>query len=139
VSHTFLSCSWHEIYQNLHQRSGDFGITKLGGVALLNIHRLIYRSPDVAWDTTTTHLLYVMHIPYAPQSIRVQAASVLDEILTIVPRNLTTTGELQAQVQKRVLEVLARQVVPDPAAGGNANISTSTGVELRRMGLETLH
>jgi hypothetical protein len=29
--------------------------------------------------------------------------------------------------------------VPDPAAGGNANISTSTGVELRRMGLETLH
>lgn len=76
-----------------------------------------------------------MHIPYAPQSIRVQAASVLDEVLMIVPRNLSTTGELQAQVQKRVLEVLASQIVPDPAA----NMGTSTGVELRRMGLETLH
>ncbi|KAF5376426.1 hypothetical protein D9615_008633 [Tricholomella constricta] len=116
-------------------RSGDFGITKLGGVALLNIHRLIYRSPDVAWDATTNHLLSIIHTTYAPQSIRVQAASVLDEILTIVPRNLTTTGDLRAQVQRRVLDVLAQQVVPDPAMAA----STSTAVELRRMGLETLH
>ncbi|KAJ6510816.1 hypothetical protein C8R45DRAFT_1207663 [Mycena sanguinolenta] len=119
-------------------RSGDFGINKLGGVALLNIHRLIYRSPDVAWDTTTNHLLSIICLPYAPQSIRVQAARVLDEILVVVPRNISTTGDLQAQVQKRVLDVLAQQVVPDSSAvGGNA--STSTSVELRRMGLETLH
>ncbi|KAG6852839.1 hypothetical protein C0991_008678, partial [Blastosporella zonata] len=117
-------------------RSGDFGITKLGGVAMLNIHRLIYRSPDVAWDATTGHLLSVIHTPYAPQPIRVQAASVLDEILVVVPRNLTTTGDLQAQVQKQVLDVLAQQVVPEPAA---LAASTSTTVELRRMGLETLH
>ncbi|KAJ7026944.1 hypothetical protein C8F04DRAFT_1008614 [Mycena alexandri] len=119
-------------------RSGDFGINKLGGVALLNIYRLIYRSPDVAWDTTTNHLLSIICLPYAPQSIRVQAARVLDEILVIVPRNLTTTGELQAQVQKRVLDVLAQQVVPDYSAIGGTS-STTTSVELRRMGLETLH
>ncbi|KAJ7664366.1 hypothetical protein DFH06DRAFT_322458 [Mycena polygramma] len=113
-------------------RSGDFGINKLGGVALLNIYRLIYRSPDIAWDTTTKHLLSIIRLSYAPQSIRVQAARVLDEILVIVPRNITTTGDLQAQVQKRVLDVLAQQVVPD-------NSSTATSVELRRMGLETLH
>ncbi|KAG6810738.1 hypothetical protein H0H92_010542 [Tricholoma furcatifolium] len=118
------------------RRSGDFGITKLGGVAMLNIHRLIYRSPDVAWDATTSHLLSVIHTPYAPQPIRVQAASVLDEILSTVPRNLSSAGDLQAQVQKRVLDVLAQQVVPESATIAS---STSSGVELRRMGLETLH
>lgn len=120
----------------VHQRSGDFGITKLGGVTMLNIHRLIYRSPDVAWDATTSHLLSVIHTSNAPQPIRVQAASVLDEILVIVPRNLSSTGDLQAQVQKRVLEVLAQQVVPEPATLVS---STTTSIELRRMGLDTLH
>ncbi|KAF5350099.1 hypothetical protein D9756_009239 [Leucocoprinus leucothites] len=118
-------------------RTGDFGISRLGGISMLNIHRLIYRSPDIAWDTTTMHLLSVIRLPLAPQSIRVQAARVLDEILLAVPRNMTsTTGELQIQVQNRVLGVLAQQIVPDltlPASNSN------TGVELRRMGLETLH
>ncbi|KAG6844369.1 hypothetical protein H0H87_007445 [Tephrocybe sp. NHM501043] len=118
------------------RRSGDFGITKLGGVTMLNIHRLIYRPPDVAWDATTSHLLSVIHTSYAPQPIRVQAASVLDEILVVVPRNLTTTGDLQVKVQKQVLDVLAQQVVPEPAA---LAANTTTTVELRRMGLETLH
>jgi len=103
-------------------------------VALLNIHRLIYRPPDVAWNTTTSHLLSIIRLPFAPQSIRVQAARVLDEILIIVPRNLTTTGDLQAKVQKRVLDVLAQQIVPD-----NSSATTTTSMELRRMGLETLH
>ena len=106
-------------------------------MALLNIHRLIYRSPDVAWDTTTSHLLMIIRLPFAPQAIRVQAAHVLDEILLIVPRNLSNTGELQAQVQRRVLDALARQVVPDPSVPSHQQ--TSTSVELRRMGLETLH
>ncbi|TFK38576.1 hypothetical protein BDQ12DRAFT_735649 [Crucibulum laeve] len=117
-------------------RSGDFGITKLGGIAMLNIHRLIYRSPEVAWNTTTSHLLSIIHLSFAPQPIRVQAARVLDEILLIVPRNLTSAGELQGQVQRRVLDVLAQQVVSQPS-GFNSN--TATNVELRRMGLETLH
>ena len=125
------------VLTNQFKRSGDFGITKLGGVALLNIHRLIYRSPDVAWDTTTSHLLMIIRLPFAPQSIRIQAARVLDEILLIVPRNLSNTGELQAQVQRRVLDALARQVVPDPSVPSHQQ--TSTSVELRRMGLETLH
>ena len=106
-------------------------------MALLNIHRLIYRSPDVAWDTTTSHLLMIIRLPFAPQAIRVQAAHVLDEILLIVPRNISNTGELQAQVQRRVLDALAQQVVPD--SGVYSNQQTSTSVELRRMGLETLH
>ncbi|KAH6905130.1 hypothetical protein BKA70DRAFT_1293490 [Coprinopsis sp. MPI-PUGE-AT-0042] len=120
------------------QRNGDFGISKLGLVALLNIHRLIYRSPEIAWNTTTGHLVQVIQLAHAPQGIRVQAARVLDEILQVIPRNLPTNNpELQAEVQRRVLEVLSRQIVPDAEAGYSGD--TTTGVELRRMGLETLH
>ncbi|KAJ3005991.1 hypothetical protein NUW54_g4103 [Trametes sanguinea] len=114
-------------------RSGDFGISKLGGVAMLNIHRLIYRSPDVAWDPITGHLLSVIRHPHAPPTIRTQAARVLDDILVVVPRNITTSGELQPKVQRRVLDVLAQQVIPE------SSVSNSTTVEIRRMGLETLH
>ena len=81
------------------QQSGDFRINKLGGVALLNIHRLIYRSPVIAWNTTTSHLLSIILLATAPQPICVQAARIPDEILIIVPRNLWTTGDLQVKVQ----------------------------------------
>ncbi|EPQ52984.1 hypothetical protein GLOTRDRAFT_139951 [Gloeophyllum trabeum ATCC 11539] len=117
-------------------RSGDFGITKLGGVALLNIHRLIYRSLEVAWDSITSHLLFVLRHPSAPSAIRIQAARTLDDILIVIPRNLTTPGDLQAQVQRRVIDVLSRQVIPDSAEGF---VSSSASAEIRRMGLETLH
>ncbi|KAF7329520.1 Protein MON2 [Mycena kentingensis (nom. inval.)] len=113
-------------------RTGDFGIAKLGGVALLNIHRLIYRSPEIAWNTTTSHLLSTICSSIVPQPIRIQAARVLDDILVVVPRNLSNTSDLQADVQRRVLTVLKQQVVTDYAI-------SMTGVELRRMGLETLH
>ena len=104
---------------------------------MLNIHRLIHRSPDIAWNKITTYLLSVIQFPPAPQPIRVQAARVLNEILLSVPRNMSLmTGELQVQVQNRVLGVLAQQVVPD-FAPPTSNLSTE--VELRRMGLETLH
>jgi hypothetical protein len=104
---------------------------------MLNIHRLIYRSPDIAWNTTTSHLLLIIRLGFAPQAIRIQAAKVLDEILLVVPRNLSNTGDLQAQVQRRVIDVLAQQIVPDSALP--LYQQTSTSVELRRMGLETLH
>jgi hypothetical protein len=48
----------------------------------------------------------------------------------------STTGVLQVQVQNRVLGVLAQQVVPDLTLPAT---NSSIGVELRRMGLETLH
>ncbi|CAL1702898.1 unnamed protein product [Somion occarium] len=115
-------------------RTGDFSIGKLGGVATLNIHRLIYRDPDVAWNVITSHLLSVIKYISAPSTIRVQAARVLDDVLIVVPRNLSTTGELQPKVQRRVLDVLAQQVIPD-----NNIPASPTDVELRRMGLETLH
>lgn len=116
---------------------GDFGISKLGGISMLNIHRLIYRSPDIAWNKITTYLLSVIHFPLASQPIRVQAARVLNEILFSIPRNMSlATGEVQVQVQNRVLGVLAQQVVPDVVPPAS---DSSTGVELRRMGLETLH
>ena len=116
------------------QRTGDFGIAKLGGVSMLNIHRLIYRSPDIAWDPITEHLLSVIRHAHAPPTIRTQAAKVLDDILLIVPRNVTSSTDLQPVVQRRVLDVLALQIIPDPHTAG-----TSTSIELRRMGLETLH
>ncbi|KAF9484605.1 hypothetical protein BDN70DRAFT_825412 [Pholiota conissans] len=124
-----------QIPKNL--RAGDFGISKLGGVATLNIHRLIYRSPEIAWNTTTSHLLMIIRLGFAPQAIRIQAARVLDDILLMVPRNLSHTSEMQAQVQRRVLDVLGQQVVPDSSLP--LYQQTSTSVELRRMGLETLH
>ncbi|KZT05808.1 uncharacterized protein LAESUDRAFT_779842 [Laetiporus sulphureus 93-53] len=95
--------------------SGDFGISKLGGIATLNIHRLIYRSPEVAWDPITEHLLSVILNHTAPGSVRVQAARVLDDILVVVPRNLSTT------------------VISDGIA------MNSSTIEVRRMGFETLH
>ncbi|KAF8579144.1 hypothetical protein K439DRAFT_1394877 [Ramaria rubella] len=108
-------------------RTGDFGINKLGAVSLLNIHRLIYRDADIAWNSFTTHLLAVIRHPQAPPPIRLQAARILDEILVIVPRNLSAAGDLQGQIQARVLSVLSQQV------------SVGTMVDIRRMGLETLH
>ncbi|PPQ88756.1 hypothetical protein CVT25_008626 [Psilocybe cyanescens] len=95
--------------------------SKLGGVAMLNIHRLIYRSPDIAWNATTSHLLMIIGVPFAPQSIRIQAACVLNEILLVIPCNLSSTGELQVQVQHQFLD------------------QTTMSVEIRRMGLEMLH
>ena len=88
---------------------------------------MIYRDPSVAWDTVTAHLLAVVRHPLAPQSIRLQAARILDEILVIVPRNLSSAGELQGQIQVRVLNVLSQQV------------SVGSVVDIRRTGLETLH
>ncbi|TCD65014.1 hypothetical protein EIP91_003335 [Steccherinum ochraceum] len=115
-------------------RSGDFGISKIGGVATLNIHRLIYRDPEVAWDPISTHLLSVLKHPAAPASIRIQAARVLDDVLTVVPRNISTTGDLQPKVQRRVLDVLSQQIIL-----GSGTVGSSTNTELRKMGLETLH
>ncbi len=119
------------------QRSGDFGIARLGGVATLNIQRLVYRPPDVAWDAITSHLLFVLRNPAAPQPIRLQAARTLDDVLAIVPRHVAAVpSDLQADVQRRVLDVLAQQIVLDSSPPGSAS---STSMELRRMGLETLH
>ncbi|KAH9169937.1 hypothetical protein EDB89DRAFT_1853941 [Lactarius sanguifluus] len=115
-------------------RSGDFGIARLGGVATLNIQRLVYRPPDVAWDAITSHLLFVLRNPAAPQPIRLQAARTLDDVLAIIPRHVAAVpSDLQAAVQRRVLDVLAQQIVLDSSA------ASSTSMELRRMGLETLH
>jgi len=81
------------------QRFGDVGIVRLGGVAALNIQRLVNRSPDVAWDTITSHLIFVLSHLAAPQPIRLQAARTLDDILVITPRDLTSApSDLQAAV-----------------------------------------
>jgi hypothetical protein len=119
------------------QRSGDFGIARLGGVATLNIQRLVYRPPEVAWNCITSHFLFILRNPAAPQPIRLQAARTLDDVLAIVPRHIATVpNDLQAAVQRRVLDVLAQQIVLDSSPPGAAS---SAGMDLRRMGLETLH
>ena len=46
---------------------------------------------------------------------------------------MTTANDLQAKVQRLVLDVLSQQVTPD------SNANTGVTIELRRMGLETLH
>ena len=79
----------------------------------------------------------VIRQPYAHQTTRIQAARLLDEILLVVPRNLSNVGDMQAEVQSRVLDVLSQQVILDSLP--TTHQPTSTSVELRRMGLETLH
>ncbi|KAG8906680.1 hypothetical protein FRB99_006381 [Tulasnella sp. 403] len=115
-------------------RTGDYSIARLGDVALLNIHRLIYRHPDIAWNAVTSHLIAVLRDVNAPPAIRYQAAEVLDEILVVVPRNITSTGSLQADIQSRVLNVLSQQVFIDTAYPNLAIV-----VDIRKLGLETLH
>jgi len=57
----------------------------------------------------------------------------LDDILVIVLRNLTAApSEFQAAVQRHVLDVLAQQIMLSGTA-------SSMNMELRRVGLETLH
>ncbi|KAH7100328.1 hypothetical protein BKA62DRAFT_706688 [Auriculariales sp. MPI-PUGE-AT-0066] len=116
-------------------RTGDFGITKLAMVAQLNLHRLVYHSPEVAWDPITSHLLGTLLNPSAPAPIRLQAAETLDTILAAGPKNVTMTPEpARIAVQARVLEVLTKQVT----YGSESSSSSTTATEIRRMGLETL-
>ncbi|KAG5219402.1 Protein MON [Salix suchowensis] len=134
-------------------RSGDFGISKLLTVSLLNIHRLIYRAPRVAWEPTTMHLLSVIRDEKttkkdskeklgAPQGIRIQAAKALDEILVNALKSLGSgvgMGDKKGDVQQRVLDVLGKQVILIPDGGPGTVGITIVDVELRKMGLETLH
>lgn len=96
-------------------------------VCLLNVHRLLYPDPDIAWNITTDHLLAVIGHPQAPTPIRLQAAQTLNDILTIIPRNIANADDVKSIVQERTLHVLAQE------------ISVGTLLDIRRMGLETLH
>lgn len=97
------------------------------------MHRLIYRESSVGWDIVTSHLLHVQHFVAAPAAIRLQAADVLDQILVVAPRNLSTGGDdLQRRIQTQVLVALAAQAEPAVRA------QTSTDIEIRRMSFDTL-
>ncbi|KAL5513923.1 hypothetical protein ACEPAG_2684 [Sanghuangporus baumii] len=115
-------------------RTGDFSINKLGSISRLNIVRYTSRSPDIAWTVVMNHLLAVLRNRVAPHPIRLQAARTLDDVLLIVPRNIGSSEERKKSVQRLMLEVLAEQVSPDPITGNNTTV-----VEIRKMGLETLH
>ncbi|KAI0262655.1 hypothetical protein BGY98DRAFT_1049223 [Russula aff. rugulosa BPL654] len=66
----------------------------------------MYRSSDIAWDAISSHLLFVLRHPPVPP---IRAARSLDEVLVIVPRDLMgAPSDLQATVQRRVLDVLAQ-------------------------------
>lgn len=116
------------------QRSGDFSINKLGAISRLNIVRFTTRPPEVAWTVVTSHLIAVLRNKVAPHPIRLQASRTLDDILLIVPRSIGSSEERKISVQRLMLDVLAEQVAPDHFSG-----NTTTTVEIRKMGLETLH
>jgi hypothetical protein len=103
-----------QLRERPEQRSGDFGIARLGGVAALNIQHLVYRPSDVTWDVITSHLFFDLRHPAAPSPIRLQAARTLHDILAIVPRHpMAAPSDLQATVQRHVLDVLAQQIMLD--------------------------
>lgn len=115
-------------------RSGDFSINKLGSVSRSNILRFTSRPPDIAWNVVIGHLVFVLRNSYAPHPLRLQAARTLDDILLIVPRNTGTSEDRRKVIQSLMLDALSQQVSPDPVHG-----NTATVVEIRKMGLETLH
>ena len=116
---------------SIPKRAGDFGVGKLRPISLLNMQRLINSDAEVAWDPITTHLITVVRHPLAPPSIRLQAAHLLDEVLLAVSRNIPLSGGLIAIVQRRVVDAFAAQTMLE---GG-----TNTVIDIRKMGLETLH
>ena len=93
----------------------------------------IYLPSICQLSSVSASMLSIIRLSTAPHVICVQAARVLDEILVIVPRHLTTANDLQAKVQRLVLDVLSQQVTPE------SNSNTGVTIDLRRMGLETLH
>jgi len=109
------------------QRSGDSGIVSLYDIAALNIQRFVHQSPDVAWDTITLHLISIHRHPAVPQPIRLQPTRTLGDILVATLPRLTSAPAMQ----RRVLDVLAQQIMPSTA--------TSTNMDLRPLALETLH
>ena len=127
----FRSYTNHKAHFCFLKRAGDFGVGKLGPVSLLNMQRLINPDAEVAWNPITTHLITVVRHPLAPPSIRLQAAHLLDEVLLAVPRNTPPSGELIAITQRRVVDALAAQIMLE---GG-----LNTVIDIRKLGLETLH
>ena len=93
--------------------------------AALNIQHL------VAWDAITSHLLFVLGLPAAPVPIRLQAACTLDDILPIAPCHLISAlSDLQATVQRRVLDILAQKIMP-------CGLASSASMDLCRLRLKT--
>jgi C-terminal region of Mon2 protein len=95
------------------------------------MQRLINPDADVAWNPITIHLVTIIRHPLAPPSIRLQATHVLNEVLLAIPRSIPPSGELIAIVQRRVVDALAAQIMLE---GGS-----NTVIDIRKMGLETLH
>lgn len=119
--------------RNLRQNERSFAVAKLGSVALLNIRRLLLSDSAIAWTPITSHLLAVQQFPEATSNIRLQAADVLDRIILATPKLMNAFEEsLQCRIQTQVLEVLGRQ------AGPYHSVQTSTDIEVRRLGFETL-
>lgn len=100
----------------------------------MNMARLTARSAALGWDLVIDHLLLVQHWQQAPTIVRLQAAEVFDRIVSAASKDFPhTEEERQKYVQEQVLKALARQVEP---SGGT---QTSTDVEIRQAGLETLY
>jgi hypothetical protein len=97
------------------------------------MHRMVFRSAEVAWNIIIPHLLVVCRSPTAPQGIRTQSAKVLDDILLVVPRSIAKDSK--EEVQQRVIDALSQQIIPD----ATWHEASPTRVEISRMGLETLH
>jgi len=123
--------SLNKAHSWLPKRAGDFGVGKLGPISLLNMQRLINPDAEVAWNPIIAHLVTVVRHTLAPPSIRLQAAHLLDEVLLAVVRNTPPSGKLIAIVQRRVVDALAAQIMLE---GG-----TNTVIDIRKLGLETLH
>lgn len=126
-----------DLHEEILQRPGErsYAVTKLGDVSIMNLSRFISRPAAVGWNVVIGHLLVVQHWPNAPSIVRLQAADILDRIVTAASKELPdATDDRHRQNQEQLLEALKHQVEPQ------ANrIPTSIDVEIRQAGLETLY
>ena len=93
------TCCLPQLRERSEQRSGDFGVARLGGATALNIQRLVHRPFDFAWDVINSHLLFVLRHPAVLLPVHQQAARTLDHIFAIVPHPHQPPSNLQATVR----------------------------------------
>lgn len=102
--------------------------------------RLVNGSEEGGWQIVTGHLLLVQQWQAAASNVRLQAAEVLDKIVSNAPKSVEGKDEaLQKRVQEQLLHALAIQAKPIPAHLRATGVSTSTtDIDIRKAGLDTL-
>lgn len=101
-----------------------------------NRDRLVRSSPELGWNIVVAHLLQQVIDEAIPVRVRLQAATLLDELMiTATDQSVATTDDEddQARIQTQILRAMRCQAVL------LYRRATAVEVEIRQLGLESLH